>query len=154
MLRGQPELRSVLLRRNGFTRFLVLGAVILVVVGEGALRGHGPLRASSHPHRLVRHRLPSLLLVYFGQGALLLDDPGAIDNPFYRLAPRWALYPLVVRDGHGDRLRLMRGVFAHPPSGAARYSPRVTVDPHIRDQEGQIYVRSINGSSCWHVSGQ
>src|SRR5918994_640704 len=40
--------------------------------------------------------LPSLVLVYFGQGALLIHDPGAIENPFYRMAPEWALYPLVV----------------------------------------------------------
>src|SRR6185369_1328730 len=76
--------------------FLTLGAVFLVVTGGEALyadMGHFGKR----PIRLAWFVLvlPALLLQYFGQGALLLTNPAAADNPFYRLAPAWALYPLV-----------------------------------------------------------
>ncbi len=82
---------------NSWTGFLALGSVFLVVTGGEALYadmghfGHGPIAISWFV--LV---LPGLLLNYFGQGALLINDPSAIDNPFYRMAPEWGLYPLVV----------------------------------------------------------
>src|SRR6185295_6541948 len=77
--------------------FLVLGSVFLVVTGGEALyadMGHFGRR----PIRLAWFFLvlPSLLLNYFGQGALLLESPGDVQHPFYNLAPSWALYPLVV----------------------------------------------------------
>jgi KUP system potassium uptake protein len=82
--------------RNGLTGFLVLGAVFLVVTGGEALyadMGHFGRR----PIQLAWFAivLPALLLNYLGQGALLLSDPSAAKNPFYLLAPTWALYPLV-----------------------------------------------------------
>ena len=99
--------------------FLVLGSVFLVVTGGEALYadmghfGRTPIRA-----RLVRRWcFPALPLNYFGQGALLLDDPAAIENPFFLLAPR--LGPLAAgraRDGrHGDRVAGadLRRVLAH-----------------------------------------
>jgi KUP system potassium uptake protein len=79
------------LASNGFTAFLSLGAVFLVVTGGEALyadMGHfGRRPIMLGWFTLV---LPALLLNYFGQGALLLRAPDAIVNPFYRLAPRWA----------------------------------------------------------------
>lgn len=81
---------------NGWTGFLVLGTVFLVVTGGEALyadMGHfGP-----RPIRLAWFTLvlPALLLNYFGQGALLLTTPEAAENSFYLMAPTWALYPLV-----------------------------------------------------------
>ncbi len=77
--------------------FVALGAVFLVVTGGEALyadMGHFGRR----PIRLDWFALvlPSLLLNYFGQGALLLTRPDAVSNPFYELAPRWALVPLIV----------------------------------------------------------
>ena len=53
------------------------------------------ISAGADPARLVRLVLPALFLNYFGQGALLLSDPSALDNPFYQLAPDWFHYPLV-----------------------------------------------------------
>ena len=83
--------------RNGWTGFLVLGSVFLVVTGGEALyadMGHFGAR----PIRLAWFVvvLPCLLLNYFGQGALLVRHPEAVVNPFYHMAPGWALYPLVV----------------------------------------------------------
>jgi KUP system potassium uptake protein len=83
--------------RNGWHGFLILGSVFLVVTGGEALyadMGHFGTR----PIRLVWFGvvLPALLFNYFGQGALLLENPDAAHNPFYRLAPGWALYPMIV----------------------------------------------------------
>src|SRR5205814_951318 len=82
---------------NGRSGFVVLGAVFLCVTGAEALyadMGHFGRR----PIRLAWFWivLPALVLNYFGQGALLIDTPSAARNPFYMLAPTWALYPLVV----------------------------------------------------------
>ena len=81
---------------NGRVGFLVLGAVFLVVTGGEALyadMGHFGAR----PIRIAWFTvvLPGLLLNYFGQGALLLQNPEAAQNPFYLLGPRWTLYPMV-----------------------------------------------------------
>jgi KUP system potassium uptake protein len=76
--------------------FAVLGAAFLAVTGAEAMyadMGHfGRLPVRLGWFVVV---LPALMLNYFGQGALLLSDPGAIENPFYRLVPRWAHYPMV-----------------------------------------------------------
>ena len=82
---------------NGFDSLVILGAVFLAVTGGEALYadlGH----FSKKPIRLGWFYLvlPCLVINYFGQGTLILDNPQAVLNPFYYLAPRWALYPLVV----------------------------------------------------------
>ncbi|RME76928.1 MAG: potassium transporter Kup, partial [Planctomycetota bacterium] len=81
---------------NGLHGAWILGAVFLVVTGGEALYadlGHFGLRPIRHAWFAVV--LPALALNYLGQGALLLADPAALHNPFFRLAPRWSLYPLV-----------------------------------------------------------
>jgi KUP system potassium uptake protein len=135
--------------RNGFTGFLVLGAVILVVVGGEALyadMGHfGRRPIVIGWYGLV---LPSLLLVYFGQGALLVRDPGAIDNPFYRMAPHWALYPLVVLATMATVIAsqaLISGAYSLTHQAVQLgYCPRVRIRHTSETHEGQIYVSSIN----------
>ena len=83
--------------RHGFIAFVALGGVTLAVTGAEALYadmghfGHKPIRIA-----WLALVLPSLLVNYYGEGALLLADPSAIENPFFRLAPEWALYPMVV----------------------------------------------------------
>ncbi|MGM3181473.1 KUP/HAK/KT family potassium transporter, partial [Bacillus cereus group sp. Bc248] len=80
-----------------FIAFIALGAVVLTITGAEALyadMGHfgaGPIRRAWFV--VV---FPALTVNYLGQGAMLLDDPSAIDNPFFRLAPSWATLPLVV----------------------------------------------------------
>ena len=134
---------------NGFTGFLVLGAVILVVVGGGALyadMGHfGRKPILLGWYAVV---LPSLVLVYFGQGALLLRDPTAVENPFFRMAPHWALYPLVGLATMATVIAsqaLISGAFSlTSQSVKLGYSPRVRVRHTSESQIGQIYISSIN----------
>lgn len=82
---------------QGWTAFLALGAVVLVITGSEALYadlghfGRRPIRRAWFG--LV---LPALMLNYLGQGALLLSDPSAADNPFFRLAPAWAQIPMLL----------------------------------------------------------
>jgi KUP system potassium uptake protein len=134
---------------NGFTGFLVLGAVILVVVGGEALyadMGHFGRRPIIFGwYGLV---LPALVLVYFGQGALLIDDPAAIDNPFYRMAPDWALVPLVVLATMATVIAsqaLISGAYSLTRQAVQLgYSPRVLVKHTSPTEIGQIYIASIN----------
>src|SRR4029453_2813656 len=81
--------------QHGWSSFVVLGAVLLAFTGAEALyadMGH----FGKAPIRIAWFALvfPALALNYFGQGALLIAHPDALDNPFYRLAPGWALFPL------------------------------------------------------------
>ena len=134
---------------NGFRGFLSLGAVILVVVGGEALyadMGHFGRRPIMFGwYGLV---MPSLVLVYFGQGALLIDDPAAIDNPFYRLAPDWALYPLVVLATIATVIAsqaLISGAFSLTRQAVQLgYCPRVQVTHTSPSQIGQIYIGAVN----------
>ena len=134
---------------NGTAGFLVLGAVILVVVGGEALyadMGHfGRRPITLGWYGLV---LPSLVLVYFGQGALLIHDPTAIENPFYRMAPEWALYPLVVLATMATVIAsqaLISGAYSLTQQAMQLgYSPRMRINHTSETHFGQIYIGSIN----------
>jgi KUP system potassium uptake protein len=144
-----PIHAGIFFARNGLHGILVLAAVFLVVTGTEALyadMGHFGRR----PIRLMWFAvvLPALLLNYFGQGALLLVDPKAASNPFYRLSPPGALYPLVV-------LATLAAVIASQAviSGAFSltrqavqlgYSPRIPVTHTSSEEEGQIYIAPVN----------
>ena len=135
--------------RNGWAGFLVLGAVVLVVTGCEALYadmghfGRRPIRATWYT--LV---LPALLLNYFGQGALLLIDPGAAHNPFYRLAPPWALYPLVALATTAAVIAsqaVISGAFSLTRQAVQLgYSPRLEIEHTSGVEIGQIYVPQVN----------
>jgi KUP system potassium uptake protein len=134
---------------HGFTAFAVLGAVFLAVTGSEALYadiGHFGKR----PIRLAFFllALPALLLNYFGQGALVLGDPSAVTNPFYLLAPRWFLYPLLLIATLAAIVAsqaLISGAFslAHQ-SVQLGYWPRLTIVHTSAREHGQIYVPEIN----------
>ena len=129
--------------------FLSLGAVVLVLTGGEALyadMGHFGRR----PIQLAWFGmvLPALLINYLGQGALLLTNPASVSNPFYLLAPGWALYPLVI-------LATMATVIASQAviSGAFSltlqamqlgYLPRFQVRHTSESEMGQIYLPAIN----------
>ncbi|MGZ5614023.1 MAG: KUP/HAK/KT family potassium transporter, partial [Methylobacter sp.] len=86
-----------LLYEIGWLGFLIMGAVVLVITGAEALyadMGHFGLRPIRYAW--FSFVFPALLLNYFGQGALLLENPEAVKNPFYLLAPTWAMYPLLI----------------------------------------------------------
>jgi KUP system potassium uptake protein len=137
------------LAERGFAGCGVLGAVFLAVTGGEALYadlghfGRGPIRLAWHA--VV---WPALVLNYFGQGALLLHDPTAVANPFFRLAPSWALYPLVALSTLATVIAaqaLITGVFSITRQASMLgLLPRVTVLHTSAQQEGQIYVPFVN----------
>jgi KUP system potassium uptake protein len=135
--------------RHGSLGFFSLGAVVLAVTGAEALyadMGHfGRIPVRLAWTLLV---LPSLTLNYFGQGALLIADPKAIENPFYLLAPDWALYPLVVLSTIATVIAsqaVISGAFSITQQAMQLgYSPRMTIQHTSSRQIGQIYLPGIN----------
>jgi KUP system potassium uptake protein len=135
--------------RNGALAFLVLGSVFLVVTGGEALyadMGHfgaKPIRTA-----WFTIALPGLLLNYFGQGALLLDRPEALESPFYNLAPSWALYPLVVLSTLATIIAsqaLISGAFSVTRQALMLgFLPRVRILHTSAHHIGQIYVPIVN----------
>ncbi|MDQ6892525.1 MAG: potassium transporter Kup [Acidobacteriota bacterium] len=129
--------------------FLVLGSVFLVVTGGEALyadMGHfGPKPIRIAWFALV---LPSLVLNYFGQGALLLRNPAAAAHPFYGMVPGWALYPLVVLSTVAAVIAsqaVISGAFSLTRQAVLLgYCPRVRIDHTSAREIGQIYVPSVN----------
>jgi KUP system potassium uptake protein len=135
--------------RNGWRAFAVLGTVFLVVTGGEALyadMGH----FGRHPILLgwFSFVCPALLLNYFGQGALLLRDPQAVNNLFYRLAPGWALYPLVVLSAAATVIAsqaVISGAFSLTRQAVQLgYCPRLAILHTSSEQVGQVYVPSVN----------
>ena len=136
-------------QQNGWHGFLILGSVFLVVTGGEALyadMGHFGTR----PIRLVWFTvvLPALLLNYFGQGALLLEDPEAASNPFYRLAPAWALYPLIVLATSAAIIAsqaVISGAFSLTMQAVQLgFSPRLKINHTSTREYGQIYIPAVN----------
>ncbi|HEX8679197.1 MAG TPA: KUP/HAK/KT family potassium transporter, partial [Chthoniobacterales bacterium] len=134
---------------NGWHGFVVLGAVFLVVTGGEALYadiGH----FGTMPVRLTWFAvvLPGLVLNYFGQGALLLVELAAAVNPFYRMAPGWALYPLVALATAAAVIAsqaIISGAFSLTLQAIQLgYSPRLRVHYTSARVMGQIYVPAIN----------
>jgi KUP system potassium uptake protein len=134
---------------NGDRGFLALGAVFLCVTGAEALyadMGHFGRR----PIKLAWFWLvlPALLLNYFGQGALLLQNPAAAANPFYYLAPKWALYPMVALATAAAIIAsqaLISGAFSLTMQAIQLgYSPRLAIDHTSSREKGQIYMPRVN----------
>jgi KUP system potassium uptake protein len=135
--------------RDGVAGFLILGSVVLVVTGAEALfadMGHFGRR----PIRVTWFGavLPALLINYFGQSALLLVDPGSRVNPFFSLAPDWALYPMVgiaTAAAVVASQALISGAFSLTRQAVQLgYIPRVTVIHTSSTQIGQIYIPEVN----------
>jgi KUP system potassium uptake protein len=134
---------------HGFASFVILGAVLLAITGAEALYadmghfGKGPIRIAWFG--LV---LPALVLNYFGQGALLIANPAAVENPFFLAFPGWALYPMVA-------LATAATVIASQATISGAYSitkqaiqlsylPRTDVQHTSEKEMGQIYVPAMN----------
>jgi KUP system potassium uptake protein len=134
---------------HGVGSFIVLGAVLLAVTGAEALyadMGHFGKRAI----RIAWFGLvgPALVLNYFGQGALLMADPKALENPFFLAYPSWALYPMVA-------LATAATVIASQATISGAYSltrqaiqlgylPRMEIQHTSARTIGQIYVPAVN----------
>jgi KUP system potassium uptake protein len=134
---------------NGWHGFVVLGSVFLAVTGAEALYadlghfGRTPIRWAWFG--LV---LPALALNYLGQGALLLHHPEAAENPFYRLAPGWAIYPLVVLATSATVIAsqaLITGAFSLTMQAMQLgYFPRLKIEHTSSEERGQIYIGQVN----------
>ena len=134
---------------NRVQGFLTLGTVFLVVTGGEALYadlGHFGKR----PIRLAWFVmvLPALLLNYFGQGALLLRTPEAAPSLFFRMAPEWALYPLVGLATGATVIAsqaLISGVFSLTSQAVQLgYIPRLEIQHTSARERGQIYIPAVN----------
>jgi KUP system potassium uptake protein len=138
---------------HGAASFVVLGAVVLAVTGAEALYadmghfGRGPVRIAWFA--IVA---PALVLNYFGQGALLVERPDLVRNPFYLLVPEWALYPMVA-------LATAAAVIASQAVISGAYSltkqamqlgflPRMNLVQTSAREVGQIYLPAINWLLC------
>src|SRR5580704_17446788 len=138
-----------LIRHDPASVFALLGAVVLAVTGAEALYadmghfGRGPIRRA-----WLRFVFPALLLNYFGQGALLLANPEAIQNPFYRLVPEWAVLPLVVLASIATVIAsqaVISGAFSLTHQAVQLgYLPRMQVLHTSERERGQVYVPAIN----------
>jgi KUP system potassium uptake protein len=131
-----------------WTAFVAMGSVVLCVTGAEALYadmghfGRGPIRTAWMGVAVC------LVLNYFGQGALLLTDPSALDNPFYKLAPGWALYPMVALSTCATVIAsqaVISGVFSLTRQAIQLgYLPRMDIRHTSATEMGQIYIPQIN----------
>lgn len=137
------------LLENPGTSFIILGAVVLCVTGAEALYadlGHFGKR----PIRLAWFTvvMPALTLNYFGQGALLLARPEAVKNPFYMMAPDWALVPLVILATAATVIAsqaLITGAFSVTKQVIQLgYLPRLNIQHTSVRDTGQIYIPAVN----------
>jgi KUP system potassium uptake protein len=134
---------------HGWSGFAVLGAVVLAITGGEALyadMGHFGKR----PIRIAWYTfvLPALLLNYFGQGALLIVDSNKAHQPFFNLAPSWALYPMVVLATLAAVIAsqaLISGAFSLTRQAIQLgYAPRLDVEHTSSEEMGQVYVPQVN----------
>ena len=144
-----PHYALVFIANDGWIAFLAFGSVFLAVTGAEALyadMGH----FGRFPIRLAWYgiALPGLLLNYFGQGALLLADPGAIDNPFIRLAPPLLALPLVVLAAVATIIAsqaVISGAFSITQQAVHfGFLPRTRTVHTSEEERGQIYIPFVN----------
>ncbi|HEX3123502.1 MAG TPA: KUP/HAK/KT family potassium transporter, partial [Rhodanobacteraceae bacterium] len=136
-------------RNNGWHGFLALGGIVLAITGCEALYadmghfGRSPIRLA-----WFGYVSPALVLNYFGQGALLLSTPTAVDNPFYRMVPEVLLIPMIVLASIATVIAsqaVISGAFSMTREAIQLgFSPRVEIVHTSRLTRGQIYLPWIN----------
>ena len=135
--------------QHGFGSFIVLGAVFLAVTGAEALyadMGHFGKR----PIRLAWFlcAFPALVLNYFGQGALLIANPKALESPFFLMFPAWALYPIVILSTVAAAIAsqaVISGTFSMTRQAIQLgFLPRSKVVQTSEKEFGQIYMPTVN----------
>lgn len=144
-----PAYAAEFLFTNGAAGFIVLASVFLSVTGGEALYadmghfGRSPIRRAWF--MIV---LPALTLNYFGQGALLLEDPSAVRNPFYLMAPSWLLPPLIVMASAATVVAsqaVISGVFSITRQALnLGYLPRLRILHSSEHEIAQVYVPVVN----------
>ncbi len=144
-----PVYAYAFLTQHGLASFSVLGAVFLAVTGAEALyadMGHFGSRAIRMAWFLCV--LPGLALNYFGQGALLINDPKAIENPFYLMFPGWALLPAVCLSTVATVIAsqaVISGTFSMTKQAIQLgFLPRTNIVQTSAKEIGQIYIPSMN----------
>jgi len=138
-----------LLIEVGWQGFLIMGAVVLAITGAEALyadMGHFGLKPIRYAW--FSFVFPALLLNYFGQGALLIKHPDAIQNPFYLLAPNWALYPLLILSTMATVIAsqaVISGAFSVTRQAILLgYCPRMNILHTSGEEQGQVYIPAVN----------
>src|SRR5437764_6946484 len=149
LLALNPYYGLALLVRHPWHGFLTLGAVFLAVTGAEALYADmGHFGRNALRRAWLGLVFPALLLNYFGQGALLLGDAAALENPFYRLVPNWGLYPLVALSSIATIIAsqaVISGAFSLSRQAVQLgYLPRLEVRHTSATEIGQVYVPPIN----------
>ena len=149
LLALSPSYAATLCLHHGLLAFVVLGSVVLCVTGAEALYADmGHFGRDAIRVAWLFFVLPSLVLNYFGQGALLIAEPDALANPFFLLGPHWISLPMVI-------LATAATVIASQAMISGAYSmarqcvqlgflPRLTVRHTSTMEEGQIYLPQIN----------
>ncbi len=144
-----PLLGIKLLLQHQIGALGVLAGVFLTVTGGEALyadMGHFGKRPIRLSWTLVV--MPALVLNYFGQGALLMENPAAVSNPFYLMAPAWSLFPLVMLSTVATVIAsqaVISGVFSVTTQAVSLgLLPRVRVEHSSAEHAGQIYVPTMN----------
>jgi KUP system potassium uptake protein len=144
-----PYWGIALIASHPWKGFILLGAVVLAVTGGEALyadMGHFGRRAITTAW--MRFVFPALLLNYFGQGALLLHDPSALANPFFRMVPGWATLPLVILASAATIIAsqaVISGAFAITSQAVQLgYLPRMLIRHTSAHERGQVYVPRVN----------
>jgi KUP system potassium uptake protein len=129
--------------------FFMLGAVFLAVTGAETLYADmGHFGRTALRRAWLGLVFPALVLNYFGQGAVLLGNPGALEHPFYRMAPDWGLYPLVGLASVATIIAsqaVISGAFSITHQAVQLgYLPRLEVRHTSEKEIGQVYVPPIN----------
>jgi KUP system potassium uptake protein len=144
-----PRWALDLFATQGWHAFVALGSMVLAVTGAEALYadmghfGRGPIRRA-----WLLVVFPGLLINYLGQGALLLREPAAVAQPFFGLAPEWALYPLIGLTTSATIIAsqaMISGTFSLTRQAIQLgYLPRMTVRHTSASEMGQIYLPKVN----------
>jgi len=144
-----PKYSFQFLLDHRFAAFVVLGSVVLCVTGAEALyadMGH----FGNKPIRMAWFWLvwPALVANYFGQGALVLADPKAVENPFYLMLPSWALLPMIVLATVATVIAsqaVISGAYSMTKQAIQLgYLPRFAIEHTSEKEAGQIYVPFVN----------
>ncbi len=153
-----PTLAFTLITADPLRAFLTLGTVVLTITGAEALyadMGHFGRRPISRAWIVIV--LPSLFFCYAGQAALVLENPVAMEQAFFRLAPGWALWPLLALATAATVIAsqsAITGAFSITMQAIQLgYLPRLTIRHTSAAERGQIFVPAVNALLCVTVIG-
>ena len=144
-----PYYALLFLASNGITAWIALGGAVLVITGVEALYADmGHFGKDAIKNSWMFFVMPGLMLNYLGQGSLLLSNPAMIENPFFLLAPKILIYPLVILSIMATIIAsqaVISGLFSLSWQAIMlHYLPRMKVEHTSINQRGQIYIPAVN----------